>query len=66
MNNLVIENAPHTFFKLTSTDYYSLQITLEKIEQLFGLRFQYMKDYDFYYTVTDYNKYNLYKLKKTK
>jgi len=62
MNNLIVEKSPFTFFKLTSTDYFSFQLTLEKIENLFGLRFQYTKNNIFYYSIMDSKKYNNYKL----
>ena len=62
MNNLIVEKSPFTFFKLTSTDYFSFQITLEKIESLFGLRFQYTKNNIFYYSIMNFEKYYNYKL----
>lgn len=62
MNNLIMEKSPFTFFKLTSSDYFSFQITLEKIENLFGLRFQHAKNNIFYYSIMNVDKYNNYKL----
>jgi hypothetical protein len=62
MNNLIEEKSPFTFFKLTSSDYFSFQINLEKIESLFGLKFLYTKNNIFYYTIVDSVKYNNYKL----
>jgi hypothetical protein len=62
MNNLIEEKSPFTFFKLTSTDYFSFQMTLEKIEFLYGLRFQYTKKNIFYYSIVNLDKYYNYKL----
>ena len=62
MNNLIVEKSPFTFFKLTSADYFSFQMTLEKIENLFGLRFHYTKYNIFYYSIVNLDKYNNYKV----